>query len=430
MNEHAQQPVAATDGDSLTDQSKTLVLEEIWNIFATTLDKAVTGDAVIAGFQLREMLATLDMRFRCLRTPSSGGIHDALTMQIHEVLSDRFADFIELPQARSEAAAAQWLVGAIQVYHELAQLAHAFETVTADNADTEEVRSDRKCSFAGKSTFIPISQVVQLLGGSRHRGVLTLEVANDRLEIYFDDSCIAFFSPHRFLRRVIVGTDMHQFRELPRDALTRAERHFVETGKPIVIDLAEQGVLTGDEVRDMSFTFGSEVFFKLLHDDREVGFKYTRLKKLPDFAIEHSICAPITPLLLESNKQQDDWLSLLKVFPNPDRAIEPTEDSLRKVADMQLAAHELRILMAIDGKVTPRGLTDISGLPLLDVYRILVQYTRDEVILPHCEPDEFAELLLLGLTDEEGPTDLGFADPDPGPGQGKSFRNALDFLDG
>ena len=105
------------------------------------------------------------------------------------------------------------------------------------------------------------------------------------------------------------------------------------------------------------------------------------MNELPAFAVQYNLRMPVTPLLLEGNKRLDDWRSLKTVFPDPDQKIEPVQDMISKISSLQLSVLEIKMLTQIDGGVTPRQLSPAMGLPLQDVYRHLIRFAKDGVLV-------------------------------------------------
>jgi hypothetical protein len=71
---------------------------------------------------------------------------------------------------------------------------------------------------------------------------------------------------------------------------------------------------------------------------------------------------------------------MLQVFPNPDQPIEPKADMFARMGQLALGPLEIKLLTQINGEVTPRALVSQLGLPLHDVYQMLMRLAREGVL--------------------------------------------------
>jgi hypothetical protein len=221
-----------------------------------------------------------------------------------------------------------------------------------------------------------------LLGGGKHRGCLTIEKPDNRLDIYLDNSAVAYLNPHRFLRRVLPNPDRMTFREISAELLEKAEARHADDQQPLFVTLQEEGFFRESELRDQMRQLGSEVLFDFLRDQEECAYTYRRLDELPGYAVQHNLKMPVTPILLEGNKQRDDWRSLLKVFPDPDAPLQPVDDIIARIGSMDLGVLEIKMLAQIGSKAAPRALVESMGLPLHEIYHHLVRFAKEGVIIP------------------------------------------------
>ena len=101
---------------------------------------------------------------------------------------------------------------------------------------------------------------------------------------------------------------------------------------------------------------------------------------MPAFAVEHDLRIGVTSALLEGSKRVDDWRQMLQVFPNPDQPIEPKSDMFARMGQLTLGPLEIKLLTQINGEMTPRALVATLGLPLHDVYQMLLRLAREGVL--------------------------------------------------
>lgn len=278
-------------------------------------------------------------------------------------------------EARDEVKVAEWLLGAVVGDAALGELAAAFDRTILKASGPQDY------SFAGRADFIAIEEVLQMLGSGKYTGCLSLEKHDNRLDVYFQRGQIAFLDPHHLVRRVLPGVTPMDYREIGGDALQAAERRHREQGIPVIVTLFESGVFRAADFRALMRQLGSEVLFDFLRAQDQCYFSYRRFDTLPAFAVQNDLRLGVTPILLEVTKRLDDWRSLLKVFPDPKQPVKPMPDMLARIAGLSLGVVEIKLLTLIDGDSSPERLASLIGLPIHDVYQLLVTFAREGAIV-------------------------------------------------
>jgi len=273
-------------------------------------------------------------------------------------------------EARNPAKLAEWILGAVVAGASIAEFASAVDASILANT------GPRDFSFAGRSDFIALEEVLQMIGAGRHTGRLQLENAGNRIDIYVRGGRVAFLDPHRLDRRVLPGGPLGGVRAISAEAFEEAERTRVTDGIPLLVSLWTRGELGRSDARGTMRRLGMEVLFEFFRDEGGVRFAYERLDALPGFAVEHDLGVGITPVLLELSKQLDDWRGLARVFPDAAEPILPAIDLMRRVANLDLGALEIQVLTYIGGGVSPLEIVEATGLPLFDVYRLLTRFAQ------------------------------------------------------
>lgn len=270
--------------------------------------------------------------------------------------------------------AAEWVMGVLFAVTTLSEFAKAF-----DQALIRSNTGAKDFNFAGRTDFISVEEVLQMLSSGKHLGCLSLEKADNRLDIYLRDGRVWFLDPHHMIRRVLPGDSMRH-REIPEAAVNQAETVRAKTGTPVLLSLHEQGVFRREELREVMRLFGKEVLFDFMREQEPYAFYYRKLDALPAYAEAHDLRLGVTSILLEGSKLLDDWKQMLQVFPNPDAPLEPKADMFARMGDVALGVLEIKLLSAINGDTTPRGLVPLLGLPLHDVYQILIKLSREGIL--------------------------------------------------
>jgi hypothetical protein len=287
------------------------------------------------------------------------------------------------------AKAAQWVMGLMFSIGTLSEFAKAFDqSLLATQAGGQDF------DFAGRTDFISVEEVMQMLAAGKHVGCLTLEKGDNRLDVYLKDGRIFFLDPHHIVRRVLVADGMRH-REIPESAIAEAETRRVRERVPVLVSLVEKGVFKSEELRDVVRSFGKEVLFDFMREDAPYGFFYKRLDALPDYVETCDIRLGVTSVLLEGSKCVDDWRQMRTVFPDPDAPIVPKADMYQRMGDLALDVVEIKLLSQVNGDTTPRTLSATLGLPLPDVYQLLIRLCQEGILAPGGEQSSL-ELLHLG----------------------------------
>ena len=277
----------------------------------------------------------------------------------------------------SPVRAAEMVIGALFSTAALSEFAAAF-----DRSLTRASAHQTDFNLAGKTDFISLEEVVQMLTSGKHIGRLSVVNGDDGLDVYISEGRIAGLDPYRLTRRVLPGADVMTQREVPAAAVADAERQRTERGLPGVLLLAEQGFIRPEERHDQLARFGKEGLFEMMAEREPCSFSYRQLGQLPPWVVEHDLRLGVTPLLLEGSKAVDEWRQLEAVFGGPDAPLQPADDMYARMGDLVLGVLEIKLLSQIDGQTSPRSLVASLGLPLREVYALLVRLSMDGVLVP------------------------------------------------
>jgi hypothetical protein len=184
------------------------------------------------------------------------------------------------------------------------------------------------------------------------------------------------------VRRILPGPSGSMvYREIPEPTLRAAEHAHATEGAPLFIALDKAGAFKGLDLRGVMRQLGKEVLYEFLLDQASTTFFYTKMEKLPAFAVEYDLRIGLTGLLLEGNKRLDDWLSMRKVFPNPTEPVRPVDDMYARIGALSLSVLDIKLLAQINGENSPVALAELMGVPVYDVYHQLVRLAREEAVV-------------------------------------------------
>ncbi len=307
---------------------------------------------------------------------TKGETRDLIGEVIFSRLRRAFRSFHESGDASRVNHSTEWLMGMLFSGSVLTDLARAFDHKML------EARRQQEFSFAGQADFISIQEVLQLLSGGGYSGMLALEKADNRLDLFIKNGMIVMFDSHHLMRRVLPGQDALHYREIPMDLIAQAEEMKKSTGLPLLVGLNRLGYLRDEELPDVLQNLGLEVFYEFLCEGDSCTFFYRKLDSMPEFVDAYGEAMHVTPILLEGSKRMDEWNVLMEVFPDPDAPLEPVSDMFARIDGLNLGVLEIKLLATVNRGSSPRQVSTSIGLPLFEVYQHLVRWARDGIIVP------------------------------------------------
>ncbi len=380
--------------DTCKEEATGAETEELTARIGRIVEAVVAKEADTAERDFTHVLGRV--RDLVLRKQEMKGTKSETRDLIGEVMFSRlrrsFRSFLNTPQAREEIQVAEWVLGAIVGSSTLQELAGAVDRTILDGS------GPRDFSFAGRADFISIEEVMQMLGSGKHTGCLGLEKHDNRLDVYIQRGQITLLDAHHLVRRVMPGQSPMQYREISAEQIRAAEHRHTQEGTPLLLALAEAGVFKDMELRTVLRQLGAEVLLDFLREQERCNFHYKKLDALPDFALQADLRLGITPVLLEISKKLDDWRTLVAVFPDPYAPIEPMPDMLARISGLNLGVLEIKMLTMVNGENSPIALTEMTGLPLPEVYQHLVHFAREGAVVV---PGGMERLEELNLSVEE-----------------------------
>lgn len=336
-------------------------------------DDAAYEDAFVE--MLTRVRGLVDRKLRM--EGSKSDTRDVLGELLFTRLRQAMLQFARSDDARQAQKAAEWVMAAMFAVRTLSEFARAF-----DECLLRAAADARDFNFAGRTDFISVEEVLQMLSAGKHRGCLSLEKADNRLDIYLKDGRIVLLDPHRIARRVLPGGDSMRHREIPEQVVHDAEAARARDGSPALLTLVERGVFKPEEARDQLRAFGKETLYEFMREEQPYAFVYRRLDALPAAIEANDVRLGVTSTLLEGSKQNDDWKQLQAAFPDLDAPIEPRADMFARMGTVPLSVLEIKLLSLIQGDTTPRSLVGQLGIPIFEVCQTLARLAKAGILTP------------------------------------------------
>ncbi|MEY4674611.1 MAG: hypothetical protein RL148_2395 [Planctomycetota bacterium] len=239
----------------------------------------------------------------------------------------------------------------------------------------------RNCSFSGRTDFVSIEDVLQMLAAGKHSGCLTIETEDDRVDVWLHDGRIAFLDPFRIERRQVPGSDPAVATQLSAEELESARRERPSHGQPLLLHLHARKVLRCEDLVDMLAVCGKDALFAMMRAAGSRSFSFHSVE-LPLHAVQFDLCLGVTSALLEGSRLADDWKQLQRVFPDPSKPVRRLLGAETLVADETVAPSTVRVAMELDGTKGAAQVAAAVGLPLFDTCVELVRLARKGVVEP------------------------------------------------
>lgn len=247
----------------------------------------------------------------------------------------------------------------------------------------------RNCSFSGRTDFISIEDVLQMLAAGKHSGCLTIETQQDRVDVWLSDGRIAFLDPYRIERRQLPSSDPADQRQLPAAELEAARAQRATHGMPLLLHLHANKQLRCEELVEMLALCGKDALFAMMRETGSRNFSFHSLA-LPAHAEQFDLCLGVTSALLEGSRLADDWNQVRKVFPDATSPVRALRGPETLAGEDSVGPLTIRVAMELDGLKGPADIAAAVGLPLFETCIELVRLARKCVVEPPGGADALA----------------------------------------
>ncbi|MEO7734360.1 MAG: DUF4388 domain-containing protein [Kofleriaceae bacterium] len=221
----------------------------------------------------------------------------------------------------------------------------------------------------GDLRVVPLAEVLQLLDVQEQSGVLTVERAGARVEIYFRrgrvDQAIASGVPDEFLLGRFV---------LDAGLIQRAEFEAVLEARPANKLIGQQLValahLTEADLKSCLTRQSSELIYEILRW-RHGRFRFAAGVELPPSVIDAALALDVEAVLMEGYRRVDEWHLIERAIDNFEIVFLRNEDSVAQMGRGRLTRDELAVLELVNGKNTVKEIVRKSRMGSFDVSKML-----------------------------------------------------------
>lgn len=234
-------------------------------------------------------------------------------------------------------------------------------------------------ALTGRSDFISVNEVVQMLYSGRHSGSFTLDTAHNSTDLHFVQGQVVCVDPVRLQGRSFTPARAEQPVTIDRDAVDDATRRRAEDGTPILHGLLEAGALRRLSLQDAAFQVGVDILLDALCSPADCFFAYRPLVPPPLAAKTQLTSLGAMTLLLEASRLHDEWQSLQKSHPidQPPHAI---GNLLARVAELDVSRIGMRVLAEVDGTRPIHAIADRAGVHWLTATREICDFAGRGIV--------------------------------------------------
>lgn len=294
---------------------------------------------------------------------------DDLRGQIVDVVSARVAALFALANATDNNPDEK-------VATDAAAIAQAARSALDDNALTAMLSGIDLSLFAeaspglrGDLRVVPLAEVLQLLDVQEQSGVLTVERAEARVDIYFRrgrvDQAVAVGVPEEFvLGRFIVDGELMQRGDF--DAFLESR----STAKLIGQQLVKLGHLSESDLKAALTRQSSELIYEILRW-RHGRFRFAAGGELPPSVIDAALGLDVEAVLMEGYRRVDEWHLIERAIDNFDVVFLRNEDSVAQMGRGRLKREELAVLELVNGKNSVKEIIRKSRMGSFEVSKML-----------------------------------------------------------
>jgi DNA-binding response OmpR family regulator len=294
-----------------------------------------------------------------------------LRTQISDVVSARVAALFALAESATDADAkvntdAAAIADAVRAALDDASLSRMFGSIDLG------LFGEGMPGLRGDLRVVPLAEVLQLLDVQEQSGVLTVERAEARVDIYFRrgrvDQAIADGVPDEFLLGRFV---------LDAELMTRGDfEGFLESrldhtgAKLIGTQLVKLQHLSETDLKSCLTRQSSELIYEILRW-RHGRFRFSAGMELPPPVIDAALGLDVEAVLMEGYRRVDEWHLIERAIDNFDVVFLRNEDSVAQMGRGRLTREELAVLELVNGKNTVKDIVRKSRMGSFEVSKML-----------------------------------------------------------
>jgi DNA-binding response OmpR family regulator len=248
-----------------------------------------------------------------------------------------------------------------------------------------ELMADARPGLRGDLRVVPLAEVLQLLQLQEQSGVLTVERAAARVDMYFRhgrvDQAMARGVPDEFLLgRFVVDGELMQRAELDAVLETRPAQP-----KLLGQQLVKLGHISAPDLRSSLIRQSSELVYELLRW-RHGSFRFTAGAEPPPSVIDAALGLDVEAVLMEGYRRVDEWHLIERAIDDFDIVFLRNEDQVSQMGRGRLTREELAVLELVNGKHTVQEIIRKSRMGSFEVSKMLYRLLSLKLVRRRAQP--------------------------------------------
>lgn len=224
----------------------------------------------------------------------------------------------------------------------------------------------------GDLRVVPLAEVLQLLDVQEQSGVLTVERAGAKVEIFFRrgrvDQAIAEGVPDEFLLGRFV-TDAELMSRQDFESFLQS-RSLQSGAKLLGQQLMKLGHVAEPDLKACLTRQSQELIYEILRW-RHGRFRFAAGMELPPSVIDAALGLDVEAVLMEGYRRVDEWHLIERAIDNFDVVFLRNEDSVAQMGRGRLTREELAVLEIVNGKNTVKDIIRKSRMGSFEVSKML-----------------------------------------------------------
>ncbi|MEM6883814.1 MAG: response regulator [Verrucomicrobiota bacterium] len=232
--------------------------------------------------------------------------------------------------------------------------------------------------LSGKASFFPIHDALLGIETEKATGILHLDIASGKREIYFREGQAVLSSTH--LVDLYLSCGKLNIPEETKEYFETAKKKQEESGKPAFLQMVEDGYMPQEQVKSFTDQFGN-VLFAEIWITPESPFRFVCLDKLPDFVPEEPIKRNALHWITTTLRCVNSDSPIVSSVAKPHEVLSFTADGYHKVQTMSLTQEEVSLITKLgEGNSNVGQIAQELNLQWHEMSRILFLLKKTHII--------------------------------------------------
>lgn len=248
-------------------------------------------------------------------------------------------------------------------------LVRAFGAVASETKPSAVTMSNDLdgAALRGHTSVFSLPGLLRALHESARTGVLVLENGQRHTNLYLRGGEVVF-ATHNDPEEYGRGAELELRKDDPAYAAAQLEQR--QSGKPVLLTLAEAGLIAGSVLPTLLHQQGMKVLLEAI-DAGPSAFAFFERQALPSYVDAFGRLHSLEQVTLERLRRVDDWAQIELNVASLEVVFQREEGFSQRLERLGLTDAEKRILTLVDGRQNVHRIIDRSSLPTFEVFHVL-----------------------------------------------------------